>query len=263
MKNKTRKFVSATLIAWSLFALEACNQQASTSSTTAAATPSVPTPVKPMKVTAPVVTPEDWKKALEASYRKDFAKDGKDGVEEFVACFEPNPNPKSKQKCGYIAFGKRDAFRKLRFYETGIPMMIGDGVSTYVSLEDNGNPVLFLAPYIFGDHWMFMNKMAIMVDGDVILEHDLNQKNCDREVLPGGVQERCDFIATDLEIENLRKIKAESKVLIRISGEKGYMTLSGRDTSDVKKKIIEVLHVYGTIQAAVRDKVPTTVSAAS
>lgn len=263
MQNIIVRFVSAALISGALLALAACDNRASTQSTSNAATAAVTTVAESVKPRTPTLTPEDWKKALEAAYRKDSAKDGKDGVEEFVACFEPNPDPKSKQKCGYIAFGKRDAFRKLRFYETGIPMMIGDGVSTYVSLKDNGTPVLFLAPYIFRDHWLFMNKVAIMVDGDVILEHDLNEKSADREVLPGGVQERCDFITTDLEIEDLRKIKPESNVVIRLSGEKGYITLSSRDTSDVKRKIIEVLRVYGAIQTAVKDKVPTVVSTAS
>ncbi|MDO3517747.1 hypothetical protein [Ralstonia pseudosolanacearum] len=255
MQICTGKPIAATLISATIFMLSACNKQASTE------VKAVASVVEAAKPKAPPATPEDWRKALESSYGTYSVRDEGDGVQSFMACFEPTPD--RKNKCGFVAFGKRDAFRKLRFYETGIPMRIGSGISTYVSLKDNGSPKLLLAPYIFRDNWIFMNKVAIMVDGDVILERDLELTSSDRQVFPGGVQEDCDFVATEDQIHALRKIKPDSKVLIRITGKKGYMTLTKSDTSTVKSKIIEVLRVYDTILEAVRDKIPPTVTAAS
>ncbi|OJA50149.1 hypothetical protein BGV66_04445 [Burkholderia ubonensis] len=135
-------------------------------------------------------------------------------------------------------------------------MMIGDGVSAYVSIKDNGSPVLFLGPYIFRDSWLFMSKVAIMVDGDVILDQNLDVKSADREVFPGGIQEHTDFIVNNDQIEALRRMKSDSKVVVRITGTKGYMTLSKNDTAAVKNKIIEVIRVYDLIQGAVKDVIP-------
>ncbi|ODV43099.1 hypothetical protein AWV79_20310 [Cupriavidus sp. UYMMa02A] len=168
------------------------------------------------------------------------AKEDGDGVESFMACFEPTSD--QKKKCGFVAFGKRDAFRKLRFFETGIPMMIGSGIATYVSLKDNEAPVLFLRPFIFRNSWLFMNKVAIMVNGDVILEQELNVEG-DHEIFPGGVQEHNDFIATADQIQALRKIKPDSRIIVRVTGKKGYITLNNSETSDVKNRVIEVLRV--------------------
>jgi hypothetical protein len=95
-----------------------------------------------------------------------------------------------------------------------------------------------------------------MVDGDVILDQDLDVKSAGREVFPGGVQEHTDFIANKDQIEALRHIKPDSKVVIRITGTRGYMTLGKSDTATVKSKIIEVVRVYDSIQGAVKDMIP-------
>lgn len=209
----------------------------------------------PQTPIAPQVTSEDWKKAVEATHEKLRVRDEGGGVEEFFACFEPTPE--KKKKCTYHAFGKRDTFRKIRFYTSGIPIMIGSKISAYVSLPDNGEPSVFLAPYIFSrGSWIFMKKLAIMVDGEVILEKDLNKLEADREVFGGGVQERVDFIATPAQIEALRKIKPEGKFLVRITGEKGYITLDKEESSETKELLINVIRVYDSLNNAVKDKIP-------
>ncbi|WP_439672894.1 hypothetical protein AEMCBJ_33510 (plasmid) [Cupriavidus necator] len=254
MTNETQSWpanpICATIILACSLVLGACNKNAPAAvekNKTEAVTPSAPPPP----------TPADWKNALESTYVKHSVKDEGDGLESFTACFEPAA-PDQKKKCGAFAFGKRDAFRKLRFYETGIPMMIGNGISTYVSLKDNELPILILTPYIFRKNWLFMNKIAVMVNGDVILEQDLNVDLAGQEIFPGGVQEHSAFAATRDQVHALRQIKPDSAVIIRFTGKKGYMTLDKADTSVVKSKIIEVLQVYDSIQKAVTDKIPPT-----
>lgn len=202
----------------------------------------------------PKITPEDWKKSVESTYVKSDIKDEGDGVESFFSCFEPTPE--QVKKCTYYAFSKRDTFRKLRIYTSGIPNRFGSDLSAYVSLPDNGKPFFFLAPFIFSkDSWLFINKLAIMVDGEVILEKDFDELKADREVFPGGVQERVDFVATQEQIEELRKIKTDSKILIRITGDKGYVSLDKYILSH-NEVIINAIGIYDALNIAVKDKIP-------
>lgn len=206
-------------------------------------------------ITPPPTTPEDWKIAIESTYEKTNIKNKGEGVEEFFACFEPTPE--KQRKCTNYAFGKRDAFRKLRFY-SGLNVMAGNNVAVYVSLPDNSKPVLFLAPHIFSQNsWLFINKFAVMVDGDVVLEQELEHSKIDRETFPGGVEERGDFVATLSQIEALRKIKQESVVLVRITGSKGYITFDKGDASSAKESLMNIVKVYDALDNAVKNKIPS------
>jgi hypothetical protein len=202
----------------------------------------------------PKITPEDWKKSIKSTYVESKTQDEGDGVESFFACFEPTPE--KVEKCKYYAFGERDTFRKIRIYMSGFSTMQGSSLSSYVSLPDNKKPLFFLAPYIFSsDSWIFINKIAIMVDGEVILEKDFDGIEAQRNVIPDGVQERVDFVATPEQIDSLRKIKPDSKILIRVTGEKGYIILDKRVLSH-NAVIINAIGVYDALNNAVKDKIP-------
>jgi hypothetical protein len=201
----------------------------------------------------PSATPEDWRKAVEATYEKSEVKSKVDGVEEFFACFKPIVE--KRRKCTSYAFGKRDAFRKIRFYSDF--NILGNNVAAYVSLSDNKKPILLLAPHIASQNsWIFINKLAIMIDGEVVLEQGFEDLKVDREISPEGVQERVDFIVTKTQIEALHKIKLESTVVVRITGEKGYITLDKLEASTVKESIVNMVQVYDALNSAVKDTIP-------
>lgn len=204
----------------------------------------------------PQVTLEDWKKAVEATHEKLKVKDTGDGIESFTACFEPTPE--KKKKCTNFALGERDKFKKITFYTAGVSLMVGKEISAYVSLPDNDKPALFLTPSVFSrTSWLFMKKLSIMVDGEVVLEQDLSNLKADREVFPGGVEEAVHFIAAPKQIDELRKINEETKFIIRITGEKGYVTLNDLELSAAKKTLINAVNIYDRLNNAVHDKIPT------
>jgi hypothetical protein len=63
-----------------------------------------------------------------------------------------------------------------------------------------------------------------------------------------------DLVATPTQIEALRKIKPESKVLIRMTGDKAYRNLDKKDVDSFKDSVALLLFIYDTIQKAVAGK---------
>lgn len=203
---------------------------------------------------AHVATPGEWQAALASTYTESQREDNNDGTIKFMAMFNAGAS-----KANMLTFGERDAFRKLRIFKAGMPMRISTGVKSYVSILDNDAPVLFLQPYFWGRNgWLFMNKIAVMVDGEVVLERTC--PNVQRDTEGVGVAELCDFIASKEDIAALRKIVDSSKVIVRLTGEKGFINLESKKkynaTNEFKQDIQSAVAVYDAIDVATKDHIP-------
>jgi hypothetical protein len=195
---------------------------------------------------------------LMSTYVETQTKDGSDGIIEFMAKFHPGAS-----KANMLTFGERDGFRKLRFFKAGMPMRITTGVKSYVSVPDNKAPLLFVQPYFWGRNgWLFMNKISVMVDGDVVMEHNCVKVERDTEGV--GVSELCDFIASKEEIAGLREVVDASKVIVRLTGEKGFVNLDDKkkfsSTDEFKRDIQSAIAVFDAIDAATKDHIPPATS---
>lgn len=251
IKRALRVFLSL-FVAVVLSALAGCGKGAEERSTSAAVNLAAP-PLSPTSK----ATPDGWKNALEASFVMTDVKDGGEGVTEFSACFK-----RVGKNCDAFAFGSRDAFRKLRFFTAGTSsaMDVFTYVPIYISLRDNERPSLFLAPYFFSKGgWIFLNKIAIMLDGDVVLEQDFEGSAVKRNPEAAGVAEKVHFIASEQQIASLRKIKPESTLLIRFTGQNGHISLDKKRIEYFKSEIANALFIYDTINHALDGKVPTEV----
>lgn len=251
------KILSMAFIA---FAIAACSKGASVAEPTNALE-------KPTSAPVHVATLDEWKSALASTYDKDKVTDEGDGVTKFAALFHTGSDKKQRT----FTFGTRDAFRKLTIFQPGLPMNIVTSVKAYVSVRDGRAPVLFLAPYYWGEgSWLFMNKIAVMADGDVIFERDLQDFKVERDTEGVGVAELCQFILTPEEIAALRKIQATSKVNVRLSGKKGYVNLENRSrrkgtsaVGEFQRDIIDAISVYDSINQAIQGHIPPEVEKAS
>lgn len=208
----------------------------------------------PVAVAAHVATPDEWRAALTASYKETSRKEGSDGTTEFMANFDP-----SGKTYNMLTFGERDGFRKLRIFKAGLPMHILTGVKAYISVPDNEAPVLFLQPYFWGRNgWLFMNKVSVMVDGEVILEHTCGKVDRDTEGV--GVAELCNVLLSSDEIAALRKVVNSAKVAVRLTGDKGYVNVESKGKSssldEFKRDIQSAIAVYDVIYAATKDHIP-------
>lgn len=206
-------------------------------------------PAIPTANTAPKApTPEEWTAALRTAYVESQVKDQGNGVTSFVACFD-----RPEKKCGAFSLASRDAFRKLRHFKSGLwsSTLVGTYVASYVALRDNSAPTLFLTAYFFAKHgWLFMHRVAVMVDGEVVLDRDFEQEKVDRDNHSYGVEERFDFVPTEAEIAALRKVTPAGKVMIRLTGSKGYVHLKADDVEHFKSEIQNILLVYDTLSKA-------------
>ena len=234
-----------------VFALGACSKPAANAATATAPGASAPAPVP----VAPSATMVDWTAALDKLYVASSKKDEGDGVTSFFSNF--GVPGQTKGETHLTAFGKRDAFRNLRFYTPGIQLEIGTSLEEYISLRDGKLPVLLIKPYFFGPSgWLFINHVAVMADGEVVFERDFQNEHVDTDILPGGVEERYTFLATPDDIAGLRKIRPDSKVLIRITGRKGYVMVDKRGTAAFQSNILDSLQIYDLMTAALTPHLP-------
>jgi hypothetical protein len=241
------------------FALAACDQ---------ARDPQSPAPViaaSTAKPQVPSLTAEDWRAAVAGTYVESMKRDEGDGVYTAVACFEK----KADGKCAKGATIRRDGFRKLTFFESS-----GSGLSdiahglwrntmltSYVSLPDCALPVHFMRVDYIGESWLFMNKVAVMVDGVVVLERDLPAQKVDRNVGRTSLtSERLDFVATHDEEVAIQKVLQGKEVMVRITGEKGYVSLKAKDIDSLKKDVEQTRDIQERLTKAVEGKLPARCS---
>jgi len=231
----------------SLLLLYGCNRNTETPAT------SPPAPQVKAQPAPHVATMDEWKAALLSSYTESQVKDIGDGVTEFFSVFSLEGNKK------IYAFGKRDGFRRLRFYTPGLMSngSLGPYVRIYLSVPDGERPALLLTPYFFGKNgWLFMSKVAVMVDGEVVFERDFKDNRVRRNAENWGVEETYDLITTSADINGLRKIKKESSVSIRLTGEKGFVTLKKDFVGYFKDEIRDALFIYDKMNDALDGHIP-------
>jgi hypothetical protein len=193
---------------------------------------------------AHIATEKEWQDALLLAYTESNVKDNGDGTSDFTACFYKKDN-----KCQVFSFGKRDGFRKLRFFHTIYSELHSIGlvnyVKTYLSLTNGKKPFLIINPVYFDKkNWLFMENLSVMVESEVVLEKGFIKSIIDRNVERYGVEESYSFIAEEKEINALRKITQESNVIVRITGSKGYVNLEKSNVIQFKKDIITALYMY-------------------
>ncbi|MGF6696955.1 hypothetical protein OKW38_001567 [Paraburkholderia sp. MM5496-R1] len=198
-------------------------------------------------------TPDEWKSALLATYTESKVKDLGDGTTEFMAEFKTDAHIPA-------VVGKRDGFRKLRFFKMNWsvvnPILQRSSVGVYISVPDNEQPLVFLRPYFHARSWIFFNELTVMVDGDVIFDQKLDQKNLNRQVEDGGVTEIGDILLGPSQLDSLRKINPKSNVVIRLTGEKGYITIPKNQAEQFRFDLVNAIGIYYKIDEALTDHIP-------
>lgn len=192
-----------------------------------------------------------WNEALEKTFSKTAAKSD-NGVEDFIACFERE----SPTKCSVGANGVRDPFKKAtRFIAlySHIDRLfpIETTVLFHVHLDDCQAPRLAMRPRYLGSKWIFLNEFAILADGQIVLEHKL--PDVQRDTLTRArveVTEVGGFILSDPEIAALRRVVSAKEVVVRLTGEKGYVTVHKDRLKQVIADAESQLFIYDKLTTA-------------
>lgn len=226
------------------------------SSTTGASPAVAPVPDSPP---LPLPTAEDWRAALESVMPTPSnpaeIDDEKDGVTRYASCLE-----RKDKTCELGGRVQRDAFRKLRIVETvSGSYVINDAIThlnTYVSLPDNKLPLLFLTAYYRDQEWLFLRKVSVLVDGELLLEQDIGHSDAKRNTYRGKVEERVHFIPDDAQLAALRKVPQAKTVLVRFTGDKGYISLPSKQVEGFKAALSEALAIHDKLMGALKGKTP-------
>jgi hypothetical protein len=242
-----RELVIATLVAGVV--ISGCNKQSDDTSNTQTQPPKV-------EIVQPPKPPFDaamWKTAFRSTFEERSLKASDDGTAEYGACFK---SPE-QEKCNFF-FGKRDGFRKIDHLispNTSLNNIANlyTNIRIYISAKECNQPNILIEPVVNKKGgWIFMEKVAFMVDGDVVLEKSFEHTAVDRDQDYPAIRERATFIADQSEIEALRKFVSGKNHIIRITGKNSYMTVEKQRTADFVSDAQSTLTATDKINDALR-----------
>lgn len=126
-------------------------------------------------------------------------------------------------------------------------------VDTYLALADCSTPTLFLAPgFARKDGWLFMNKVSILVDGEIAFEREFE---AERDNGSGYVFENGNVPISQrrsTELAGIRKAATSQSVIVRLTGSKGYLTLERGAVQEMQQNLQLALRSFDAIDAAVK-----------
>lgn len=123
-------------------------------------------------------------------------------------------------------------------------------LSAYVSLRDCGAPHLILKPIFRGRGWLFVEQIAIMSNGTIIFERTMKVSEVNRETSEGGVIETAHLILDEREIKRLRDALEGQQVLIRMTGQKGYVGIDPKATKQFVRGFLASLKIHDAMLGA-------------
>lgn len=159
-------------------------------------------------------------------------------VEEKITEYKQyKDNAKKKLKKTY------DKMRDISFYEPySKPQYATSGkyFSAYIGSTDASEAFRLVFNYA-GDDWLFIDNARLLVDGE---RYTVPLSNIQREYVSyySGLYEHADFVASDDEIEMVKKIINSKETIVRLNGEKYYSEFTLSDAA--KKGIGEALEAY-------------------
>jgi hypothetical protein len=208
------------------------------------------------------VTVEEWRKSFGAAYEQSDTKKTDDGLTNFTALF---------QKKVY-ASGKYDAFAKTYVFTPLTTEVYGDlttNIRLHVVVGEGRVPVIALSPQYLnrdGEGILGMQKVAILVDDELVFEKEFNASDVKRTPLGAAVAESAYTVLSESEADSLRRVRKESQVVIRVTGREGYVNLKKQKSLDpiewFKTSVMESLYIYDGINKATDGHMPEkTISA--
>lgn len=203
-------------------------------------------------------TEADWRAAIAKTFAREKETADDEGVRSYAACFPGPDGP-----CALRVLGKDDDFRRVSYF-TPIQSAMRGSVAhqylrLYVALQACGRPLIFLAPrYFDSSEWLFMSSVAVMSSGSVVIDRALENLTVDREVYPGGVQESAHTIASPEDVEAIRQIATNGSATVRITGSKGYVTMTTADTKSFIEDARNAIAVFDILDRAAASVEPAS-----
>ena len=205
----------------------------------------------------------EWVAALSSAYKTGAITDGEDGITTFTACF--NATEGKKQRCHPFALVRRDGFKGNHLYTTFLTEKSVDlnysFLGNAIGVVDCEKPLYLLRlQHVSENGWLFMNKVSVMLNGEVIYEDSFKSQNVTRTVQRDGVLEKILLPVEENDLPKLRKIASGGKVVIRINGEKGYFSIPPKEAQTFSKDVSDGLEIYDALNLSLASMPNTTCS---
>ncbi|QIL72291.1 hypothetical protein G7048_19190 [Diaphorobacter sp. HDW4B] len=234
-----------------IFFVAACSDDGAVASTTPT-TVAAPTP--PPK---PAYTPEDWKRDFASTFEVSESKTDSSGITSYRACFDLEG-----KKCSTLMSGMKDGFRKVdhltppltAFHEYTVKYPKKGAAASFVDLRvvapQCREAATILNPVLHANTWLFMDKVAFMADGDVVYERTAEPQAVKRDTDDGRIWEKWTFKLETADYAKLEKFAAAQSKIIRLSGDKGYTTMSKESVDVFARDVIATIKATQTINDA-------------
>ncbi len=214
------------------------------------ATPALATELQPAAASAAnrVVSKQAWDAALATALEQREPNVGADGVTKFKACV------KDANGCTLQLPGSRDALRKVLWVYASEANSKGPPkktrVDAYVALQDCGLPTVFISPFFVreGD-WLFLKSITAAVGEKTVLSQPID--NAKRDNTSGWVMEWADLALPNAALPDLEAASSADALIVRLTGDRGYITLDADRTRTFRASLAEVLAAHARIHKAV------------
>lgn len=207
---------------------------------------------------------EDWDHALnEIVVFEQISDEGK-GIRLLRACL--SNNQKTEVECGTPAYAVRDDFTKTTTYLTRATQFSEIAEESYlgaeIELKDCGTPVYLLSPRLIDKtRGNLIDGVAVLQGDELIFEKEfVPEENKRRKMLDENFYNNWHsttrVVASDRDIEKLKKIKIGEPHKIRLSGAHGFQMVDDELLEEFPKDVVEGLAIYEKISNALKNKVP-------
>lgn len=201
---------------------------------------------------------DEWIKAFKSTFSESDVRVNDDGVKSYRACFlEENESDKKECKTGIE--GKHDGFRKIDHltppktaWEVATKEYSKNSfIGIYIAARECNAPLIFLAPVVKKNGWLFMNQISLMADGDLVIDKRIDTNSVEQNIIRGSSIEEISHVAlNEKDIESFERFMKAEKQIIRITGKDNkYLTFNENDLSLDGRVVLEV---YKKIQSSLK-----------
>lgn len=202
-----------------------------------------------------VATMQEWKSAFSGTFLEEHVNDTNDGFVDFTAKF---PKEKSKKLSAFL-FGRKN-LQESEWFFRGMDSSghyLGTSLYQAIGIEKGEMPNVLFNPYYIGSGaGIKMNKVAVLADGDELLQHDFQSKLTRRDRFVMDVVEQAVFSLSEKDIMALRKIENSKNVSIVLYGDNENIKLPVRNVENFRNELKMTLAAYDDISNALRNHLP-------
>lgn len=197
----------------------------------------------------PSQTVQGWRQAVDSLIVvSDLAEQAPNASYKFNACFLKDG------QCAAHSQAYRDEFRKLTYYYAPSKRSVPQNhVTFYLSLKDDGLPKLVMRFTYVGQAWLYIDAVAILVDGDVIFQQEIPEAHIERQAVTGTLlYEYGDLLMND-RLDVVERLAQADAVAVRISGRGGEAYLDEGRLVNMQLQAGEIQLMYELLQEAIKD----------